>query len=183
MDSVDIQKFFSVVLMSALVDYRKQKPRWVPSTEAGYKSYVDQRLKAGREPSTFERWEAYRRQRLECSQRVWAYERKEAKRWFYSNDSSYLCSFVHVCTVLELDPSAVRRDLNTARIPTLVAVQTKRRVTNKKEKVPCATPGCERMMRKGSKVCWKCNTPRANSKLFVKSEHSRFERPYYDKAR
>jgi hypothetical protein len=35
----------------------------------------------------------------------------EAKEWLFSDDSSWFCSFVSVCTMLNLDPNYIRRGL------------------------------------------------------------------------
>lgn len=36
---------------------------------------------------------------------------EEARDWLFSDDSSWFCSFVSICTLLNLDPSYVRRGL------------------------------------------------------------------------
>ena len=35
----------------------------------------------------------------------------EAKEWLFSDDSSWFCSFVSVCTMLNLEPNYIRRGL------------------------------------------------------------------------
>lgn len=36
---------------------------------------------------------------------------EEAKEWLFSDDATWFCSFVSVCTLLNLDPSYIRRGL------------------------------------------------------------------------
>jgi hypothetical protein len=35
----------------------------------------------------------------------------EAKEWLFSDDANWFCSFVSICTLLNLDPSYIRRGL------------------------------------------------------------------------
>ena len=35
----------------------------------------------------------------------------EAKEWLFSDDSSWFCSFVSICTMLNLEPNYIRRGL------------------------------------------------------------------------
>ena len=36
----------------------------------------------------------------------------EAKEWLFSDDTNWFCSFVSICTLLNLEPSYIRRGLN-----------------------------------------------------------------------
>lgn len=36
---------------------------------------------------------------------------REAEQWIYQDDYSWLCSFINICHVLELDPGYIRRGL------------------------------------------------------------------------
>jgi len=36
---------------------------------------------------------------------------EEAKEWLFSDDSNWFCSFVSICTLLNLDPNYIRRGL------------------------------------------------------------------------
>lgn len=36
---------------------------------------------------------------------------EEAKEWLFSDDSSWFCSFVSICTMLNLEPNYIRRGL------------------------------------------------------------------------
>jgi hypothetical protein len=49
----------------------------------------------------------------------------EAKEWLYSDDADWFCSFVSLCTLLNLEPNYIRRGLNEWEARTRKAAQKK----------------------------------------------------------
>ena len=50
---------------------------------------------------------------------------EEASEWLFSDDASWFCSFVSVCTLLNIDPSYVRRGLRQWEMRVRKAAQAK----------------------------------------------------------
>ncbi len=50
---------------------------------------------------------------------------EEAKDWLFSDDDSWFCSFISVCTMLNLDPNYIRRGLRQWEAKARNAVQAK----------------------------------------------------------
>ncbi|HEX9454591.1 MAG TPA: hypothetical protein VGA27_09530 [Candidatus Binatia bacterium] len=49
----------------------------------------------------------------------------EAKEWLFSDDNDWFCSFVSICTLLNLEPNYIRRGLREWEARAHVAVQKK----------------------------------------------------------
>lgn len=52
---------------------------------------------------------------------------EEAKEWQFSDDASWFCSFISICTMLNLDPSYIRCGLRQWKADARKATQTKQR--------------------------------------------------------
>jgi len=50
---------------------------------------------------------------------------EEAKEWLFSDDSTWFCSFVSICTMLNLEPNYIRRGLRQWETRARKAGQTK----------------------------------------------------------
>jgi hypothetical protein len=50
---------------------------------------------------------------------------EEAKEWLLSDDATWFCSFVSICTLLNLDPSYIRRGLRQWEVRARKATQAK----------------------------------------------------------
>jgi hypothetical protein len=50
----------------------------------------------------------------------------EAKEWLFSDDAHWFCSFVSICTMLNLEPNYIRRGLRQWETRARKAVQAKR---------------------------------------------------------
>ena len=49
----------------------------------------------------------------------------EAKEWLFSDDNDWFCSFVSICTLLNLEPNYIRRGLREWEARARLAVQNK----------------------------------------------------------
>src|SRR6266545_4906689 len=50
---------------------------------------------------------------------------EEAKEWLFSDDADWFCSFISICTLLNLDPNYVRRGLRQWEAQARKAAQKK----------------------------------------------------------
>jgi hypothetical protein len=50
---------------------------------------------------------------------------EEAREWLFSDDASWFCSFISVCTMLNLDPDYIRRGLRQWEAKSRKAAQVK----------------------------------------------------------